>query len=168
MAIVNIKEIPASLFDQLLALNDLVQTLKDTKNLSDIVGKIKSERDATKKQYDDLAALKAQEDVSTKQLQDATDENLQSIADLNTAKQDAAQTKEACDISINKASTSMKLLAQAQADFDAKTALENSDLAKREAAVSDREKAASDAQSQADDLKADYQDRLDNIKKLAG
>lgn len=166
MGISNIKNIPSSLFDQLLALNSLVQTIKDTSNLNDIVAQLQTERDAVKKQYDDLATLKAQDDQTTKDLNAATAANNASIDTLEAVQTNSDQSKAASDASANKAAQAQKALAQAQADFDAKTAAANADLANREQAVATREAVATKAQNDADIMKSDYATKLAALQKI--
>lgn len=166
--LVNIKEIPSSLFDQLLILNDLVQTLKDTSNFNDLIAQLRTERDDVKKQYDDLAVLKSADDQTTKDLTAATAANNASIATLQAAQTNADQSKAASDSSANKAAQAQKALAQAQADFDAKAAAANADLADRERAVSLREAVATKAQNDADAMKYDYTTKLEALQKITG
>lgn len=168
MALVDVKNIPSTLFDQLLALNDLVQALKDTNNLNDIVSTLRTERDTVKKQYDDLAALKVADDLTTKNLNDATAKNNQSVSDLEAATNDANVAKANSDAALNKAQLAQKSLAQSQSDFYEKVTAANSDLDQREKAVSVREDAAKKSQADADAMRQDYQDKLDNLKKLTG
>lgn len=168
MAISNIKEIPASLFDQLLALNDLVQTIRDTDNLNEIVKTLQDERDATKKQYDDLTTLKVANDLTAKQLKDATDANNQSIADLEQAKNDAANAQANADASIQKSQTLIKQLTQVQNDYAAQVQSKEADLSQRMSDVTARESAAAQTQTQANNMKSEYETKLDALKSITG
>lgn len=166
MGIVDIKNVPNNLWDQLITLKDLANTVHEIPE--DIIDNIRSELTDLKKKSDDLQVLKAANDITTQNLKDAMDANTKSIDDLNAAQIASDQSAAVAIAQLNKANAAQKVLAQAQTDFDARTSAANDALAAREKAISDREMMVTQREKDADALKDDYQEKLDNLKKLAG
>lgn len=168
MSLSQTKTLSPSLLEQLLALNDLVKTVANTKNLDEIISNLRQEQSALKKQYDDLSVLKNADEATTKALNEATLANRKSEESARTAKKEADDALANSNAQISKASQAQKSLAQAQADLDAKTLATNNDLSQRLSFVADRETKAKEALDAANKLKDEYESKLNNLKKITG
>lgn len=154
--------------DQLFQLTELVNAITDKKNLADIITNIQAEQTKVRSAYDDLAALKAADDETAKNLALETGKNTKVLSDLNDERKALDESRANAETSISKSQTLLKQLEQAQREYDTRVRTTDQALSQRSQALTDRETIVAALQAKVDAMKLDYDTKLDAIKKLAG
>lgn len=162
------KEISVNVLDQLQQFSDLIKSITNNDNLSVIISDLKDQKNDLQNKYNDFQTLKLQQDNSASILARSTSDNNQSIIDLQKAKDDSSQAKKNADASISKSQSLLKSLDQAQADYDEKTRAGLADIAQKTKDLADAQEAVRAAQDAADALKSEYDEKINNLKKLTG
>ena len=160
MALGQIGKLNNNLLDTLKELNDLVKSLHG-KEFVDAIDELKEKTNA-------FNEAKGKTEPLIHQLNSATRENEQSLAELKAERNALATAKHDHERQIVKIKSAQSAVDNAKAENEAAIIAKNAEIEKKSATVAVRETKANDRQKQADTLISEYNTKLADLKKITG